>query len=71
MSKSTPKDSSRVRGDARERRMQRQDEALARQNEYETLPIEARLARIEGRRGASKKQRAKLLKAIEKRGKVG
>lgn len=70
MSQAAPKDSSRIRGDARARRFQRQQEALARQNDHDSRTPEDQIARLESRRGDSARERDKLLKVIEQRGKL-
>lgn len=65
MGVSNPKDSSRVRGDARARRLQRQEEAAERQREYDMMSPPAKLAMLDKRapRGAHK-ERAKLLRQV-------
>jgi hypothetical protein len=49
---------------------QKQEEALARQAAFASLPIEAQIERVKQRPGESKRQRALLLAKIEVRGKV-
>jgi hypothetical protein len=71
MGQTNPKDSSRVRGDARMRREQRQREAEERQELCGLLSAEDRMARLEARRGNSERERAKLMKVIEQRRHVG
>lgn len=70
MSRSQPKDSSRIRGDARRRKEQKREEAKDRQLLRDVLSPEDQLARLEGRRGESKRERGNLLRVIEARGKV-
>lgn len=70
MSRSQPKDSSRIRGDARRRREQKREEANARNELRANLTPEDQLARIEGRPGESRRERGNLLRVIEARGKV-
>lgn len=70
MSRTQPKDSSRIRGDKRNRQDQRREEAFDRADAHAKLTPEDQLARLEGRRGNSERERGKLLRAIEKRGKV-
>lgn len=49
---------------------QKRQEAEERREDYDTLKPEDQLARIEGRPGESKRERAKLLALIEARGKT-
>lgn len=66
----SPKDSSRVRGDARARREQRQQEAVERAVEAAARMPEDQLFLLDSRRGDSSKERDKLIRQIEER-KVG
>lgn len=70
MSQARPKDSSRIRGDAQNRQDQRREEAMDRADAHAKLTPEDKLARLEGRRGNSERERKRLLHAIEQRGKV-
>jgi len=56
-----------VRGLRPDNKEFRQKEALERQAEYDKLTPEQKLERLDSKPGESKKQRARLLKAIEAR----
>lgn len=60
MSITNPKDSSRLRGESRARREQRQREAADRQAERDKRSIEEQIELLETRPGAALKERAKL-----------
>lgn len=70
MPSSNPKDNSRKRGVAEERRRQRQQEATERQAAHDKLSPEDQLARLEARPGSSERERKRLLSAIDSRRKV-
>jgi hypothetical protein len=64
MSQGNTKDSSRLKGDARLRREQRQLEAVERNEQTAKLSIEQRLARLDVRPGSSQRERGKLEDAL-------